>query len=135
MLIVDTSVWIHLLGGVSNPESGWLVRNIKDSRLALTDLILCETLQGIRHDEIFHQTQRELAKFQILNSGGDTIALASARNYRTLRKQGITVRKTVDCLIATFCIEGGHSLLHRDRDFDVFEKHLGLKVIHPAPTQ
>ncbi len=67
----------------------------------------------------------------VLSSGGVEIAVAAAENYRILRTKGITVRKTIDCLIATFCIREGHELLHRDRDFDPFEMHLGLQVIHP----
>jgi predicted nucleic acid-binding protein len=73
----------------------------------------------------------DLLKFQVFSTGGVDVAVASAQNYRFLRKRGITVRKTIDCLIATFCLDGRHSLLHRDQDFDPFEAHLGLQVVHP----
>jgi predicted nucleic acid-binding protein len=73
----------------------------------------------------------ELQRFKLFESGGEALVIEAARNYRTIRDQGITVRKTIDCLIATFCMANGHALLHRDRDFDAFEKILGLAVIHP----
>ncbi len=131
MTIVDTTVWIDYLGGTSNPQTVWLDRELNHQRLGLTDLILCELLQGIRGDSTFAQVRRELSKFEIFDSGGEALAVAAAQNYRFLRAYGKTVRKTIDCLIATFCLSGGHSLLHRDRDFDLFEKHLGLRVLHP----
>jgi predicted nucleic acid-binding protein len=72
-----------------------------------------------------------MSRFEIFETGGEDLAVVSAQNYRLLRTHGHTVRKTIDCLIATFCLIQGHSLLHRDRDFDAYEKHLGLQVIHP----
>ena len=131
MVIVDASVWIDFLTGRRNPESLWVHRELSNERLAITDLILCEVLRGIRDDAIFSQTRLRLTSLTTFHAVGAKIALASAVNYRKLRALGVTVRKTVDCLTATFCIEHGHSLLHRDRDFDPFEEHLGLKVIHP----
>ena len=131
MTIVDTTVWIDYLAGTANPQTDWLDRQVNHQRLGLTDLILCELLQGIRGDSTFAQVRRELSKFEIFDSGGEALAVAAAQNYRFLRAHGKTVRKTIDCLIATFCLSGGHSLLHRDRDFDLFEKHLGLRVLHP----
>jgi len=130
MVIVDTTVWIDYLRGVVNPETAWLDRELGQQPFGLTDLILCEILQGIPSDAVFAQVHRQMSKFEIFDSGGESIAVASARNYRSLRALGFTVRKTVDCLIATFCLEAGCPLLHRDRDFDPFEKHLGLRVIH-----
>ena len=94
-------------------------------------MILCEVLQGFREEWKFERVASELRLLPILSLGGEDLAVASARNYRLLRSKGITIRKTIDCLIATFCIEHGHQLLHRDRDFDPFETHLGLRVIHP----
>lgn len=131
MVIVDTTVWIDYLGGKSNAETGWLDCELDQRRLGLTDLIYCEILQGIRDDAAFSVTKKSLSNFHIFPTGGVDLALASARNYRILRSRGYTVRKTIDCWIATFCLEAGHSLLHRDRDFDPFEMHLGLRVIHP----
>jgi predicted nucleic acid-binding protein len=131
MVIVDTTVWIDYLGGVQNPETNWLNVELDHQRLGLTDVILCEVLQGIRDDRSFLRVQRELSKFEIFETGGVELAVAAARNFRRLRQRGHTVRKTIDCLIATFCLRGGHGLLHRDRDFDSFEQVLGLVVIHP----
>ncbi len=94
-------------------------------------LILCEVLQGIREDNHFAEVRDELLGFHLFEAGGKELALASALNYRALRAHGYTIRRTIDCLIATFCLQAGHELLHRDRDFDAFEKTLGLRVIHP----
>jgi predicted nucleic acid-binding protein len=130
MVIIDTSVWIDYLRGGNKPESLWLDRELKHQPLGLTDLILCEVLQGTG-DSDFSQVQSDLLKFHIFPNCSTRLALAAAQNYRTLRKKGYTVRKTIDCLIATFCLENGHSLLHLDRDFDLFEQVLGLHVVHP----
>jgi predicted nucleic acid-binding protein len=131
MIIVDTTVWIDYLGGAASPETSWLDRVLKRRRLALTDLILCEVLQGIREPVEFARVREYLLRFQIFPGGGIDLAIAAAQNYRTLRQRGYTVYKTIDCWIATFCLEGNHQLLHRDHDFDAFEKVLGLRVVHP----
>jgi predicted nucleic acid-binding protein len=131
MTLVDTTVWVDYLGGNVNPHTDWLDRELNQQRLGLTDLILCEILQGIRMDSDFTRVRRDLSRFELFDTGGELLAVASAQNYRSLRSRGHTIRKTVDCLIATFCLLEGHSLLHRDRDFDLFEIHLGLRVIHP----
>ena len=131
MVIVDTTVWIDYFGGVRNPETDWLDRELSHQRLGLTDLILCEILQGYRDDATFERVLRELLRLEIFEPAGLILAIATAKNFRQLRQRGFTVRKTIDCWIATFCILEHHSLLHRDRDFDPFEKILGLKVVHP----
>ena len=131
MTIVDTTVWIDYLGGTNNPHTAWLDRELSRQRLGLTDLILCEVLQGIRADAAFEAVRRELSRFEVFDTGGEALAIAAARNYRFLRSRGHTIRKTIDCLIATCCIFQEHSLLHSDRDFDAFEKYLGLTVVHP----
>lgn len=131
MVIVDTTVWIDYLGGAVNSHTEWLECELGRQPLGLTDLILCEILQGIRADSDFIRVQRDLSRFEVFSTGGEGLAIASALNYRLLRSRGNTVRKTIDCLIATFCLDSGHSLLHRDRDFDAFEKYLGIAVIHP----
>lgn len=131
MTIVDTTVWIDYFAGAINPHTEWLDRELSLRRIGLTDLILCEILQGIRADSAFAKVRQDLSKFEIFDTGGEAFAIAAAQNYRLLRSHGHTIRKTIDCLIATFCIAESHSLLHRDRDFDPFEKHLGLQVIHP----
>ena len=130
MVIVDTTVWIDYLRGTHNAETLWLDRELQQQRLGLTDLILCEVLQGIRERTSFERVRADLVKFHVFETGGVELAIAAARNYRSLRQRGYTVRRTIDCLIATFCLEHGHSLLHRDRDFDAFEKGLGLVVVH-----
>ena len=131
MIIVDTTVWVDYLRGSRNPETEWLEREADRRRLGLTDLVLCEVLQGVRSEHEFGLVRTELQRFKLFESSGEALAVEAAKNYRTIRDQGITVRKTIDCLIATFCMANGHALLHRDRDFDPFEKILGLAVIHP----
>jgi hypothetical protein len=132
MVIVDTTVWIDHLRGVRNPQSDWLNDQMRSRRIGLTDLILCEVLQGVREPVTFWEIRNELlASFVLFETGGRDLAVAAAQNYRTLRERGHTVRKTIDCLIATFCLLEHHELLHRDRDFDFFESILGLRVLEP----
>jgi len=129
VVVVDTTVWIDYFAGRSTPQVGWLERELTSRRMGLTDLMVCEILQGVSSDKQAATVLAHLKRFEILDSGGVDVATASAANYRTLRAQGITVRKTIDCLIATVCIRGGHELLHNDRDFDPFEANLGLRVV------
>jgi predicted nucleic acid-binding protein len=131
VVVVDTTVWIDYLQGVLNPETGWLEVELDRQRLALTDLIVCEVLQAVKDDETASEVEGVLLKFEVFDTGGVHLAREAARNYRALRTRGYTVRKTIDCVIATFCLREGHSLLHRDRDFDPFEQFLGLSVVHP----
>ena len=131
MVIVDTTVWVDYLNGVHSPETDWLDAEMDRQRLGLTDIILCEVLQGVRDDGEATTVERQLLKLEVFDTGSVELAIATARNYRSLRSRGHTVRKTIDCLIATFCMREGHSLLHRDRDFDPFERFLNLSVIHP----
>ena len=131
MVIVDTTVWVDYFRGASNPETDWLDAALDRQRLGLTDVILCEVLQGVRDDTAAKEVERQLLKLQLFETGGVELARDAARNYRSLRSRGHTVRKTIDCLIATFCIREQHSLLHRDRDFDPFEEFLELLVTHP----
>jgi predicted nucleic acid-binding protein len=130
MVIVDTTVWIDYLRGTNNDEVRWLDRELQSQRLGLTDLILCEVLQGIRERRNFERVREDLLKFHVFETGGVDLAIAAARNYLSLRRSGYTIRRTIDCFIATFCLEHRHALLHRDRDFDAFEKGLGLMVVH-----
>jgi len=131
VVIVDSTVWIDFLAARVSHETLLVKKEFAGRGIVLTDLILCEVLQGLRDDASFERVRLLLTMLPVLDTGGAGLAVAAARNYRRLRARGITVRKTVDCLIATFCIEHGHALLHRDRDFDPFETHLGLRVIHP----
>jgi predicted nucleic acid-binding protein len=130
VVIVDTTVWIDYLRGTENAETRWLDRELQRQRLGVTDLVLCEVLQGIRDQGTFARVKADLLKFQVFDSGGVELAVAAAQNYRELRRRGYTVHKTIECLIATLCLEARHELLHRDRDFDCFEKVLGLRVVH-----
>jgi predicted nucleic acid-binding protein len=132
MTIVDSSVWIDVLAGRATRQATWLHRQISQRRIGLTDLILYEVLQGARDDSQFMQLRSKLEPFELWPTMTPGAEVRAARNYRALRRLGITVRKSADCLIATYCIDGDHELLHNDRDFDGFEAHLGLRVIHPT---
>jgi predicted nucleic acid-binding protein len=132
--IVDSSVWIDYFNGTVSPETDLLDAALGQRELGLVDIILCEVLQGFRSDADFERARDALLAFPIANTGGQALAIQSAVNYRKLRQRGITVRKTIDCLIATFAIEEGHTLLHCDRDFDPFILHLGLQVVDPEAT-
>lgn len=131
MLIVDTSVWVDYFNDVKNLQTDYLDIILDKTPILIGDLILTEVLQGFRHDPDFEKVRRLLARFTQVNMVDTILAVQSARNYRFLRQKGITVRKTMDSLIATYCIENEHELLHNDGDFDGYEKHLGLRVIHP----
>jgi predicted nucleic acid-binding protein len=131
MIIVDTTVWVDYLRGTRTPHADWLDDQLTSERLGLTDLILCEVLQGITTDGQFDSVQEQLLELEVFETGGAGLAVEAALNYRRLRAAGRTVRKTIDCLIATYCLLEGHALLHNDRDYDPFEDVLGLKVVHP----
>ena len=131
MVIVDTTVWVDYFRGVSNPETDWLDAQLDRERLGVIDLILCEVLQGVRDEATATTVERQLIKLHVFETGSVDLARDAARNYRVLRSRGRTIRKTIDCLIATFCLRERHFLLHRDRDFDPFEQFLQLFVIHP----
>jgi len=129
VILVDSSVWIDYFNGRATAETGLLSRLLGAEDLLIGDLILVEVLQGFRSDLGFHRALRHLDALEFRPIAGREIAISAARNYRTLRARGVTVRKTIDAIIATFCITEGHELLHCDRDFDPFERHLGLRVL------
>lgn len=131
MLLVDSTVWIDYFNGVENPQTDFLDRAFDKIPVLVGDLILAEILQGFRSDTDFDAARRLLTRFTQTQMVSPALAIQSARNYRALRQKGITVRKTIDSLIATYCIENDHELLHNDRDFDAYEQHLGLLVAHP----
>ncbi len=131
MVIVDTSVLVDFINGVSNPETEWLDLRLERQRFGLTTLILTEVLQGLRDGHEAALVHAQLAEFEIGELHEVELAVAAANHFRILRNYGRTVRKTIDLLIATYCIRHRHSLLHRDRDFDAFEERLGLMVVHP----
>lgn len=129
MILVDSSVWIDFFRGKASPEADRLDALLGNEPLLIGDLILTEVLQGFTSDRDFNQAHRLLGSLDLIEVGGREIALQAARNFRTLRSLGVTVRKTLDTLIATRCIESGIALLHADRDFDPFQEHLGLQTL------
>jgi predicted nucleic acid-binding protein len=131
LVIVDSSVWVDFLNGVTIPETEWLDLHLDRERIGLTTISLTEVLQGLRDDREALAVQTELLKFEIIDLVDAALATEAAHNHRRLRKAGRTVRGTVDVLIATYCIREQHSLLHRDRDFDAFEEILQLSVVKP----
>ncbi len=126
MILVDSSVWIDYFRGVSTLQSDRLDALLGREPLLVGDIVLTEVLQGFASDRDFDQALQLLGALSVIEIGGQDIAVQAARNFRTLRAQGVTVRRTIDTLIATRCIEDGHSLLYSDRDFDPFVQHLGL---------
>ncbi|MGD0671898.1 MAG: PIN domain nuclease [Candidatus Binatus sp.] len=128
MIIVDSSVWIDYFNGRPTAEADALGR-IPTPQLVVGDLIMTEVLQGFASEVDFRGVQEVFAALEFRRMGGHEIAIAAARNHRALRARGVTPRGTIDTIIATFCIAGGHMLLHCDRDFDPFERHLGLRVL------
>lgn len=131
MTLVDSSVWIDYFKGVRTPESELLDRMLGVQPLAIGDLIMTEVLQGINSDREFEAVRGQLANLAFLDVGGKEVSVQAAKNYRFLRSKGVTVRKTIDTLIATRCILDGIFLLYSDRDFDPFVTHLGLKSALP----
>ena len=129
MILVDSSVWVDYLRGRTTPQVEKLDALLGDVPLAIGDLILTEVLQGCSTDKEFNAVKRTLAELEFVVLGGEDVAVEAARNFRKLRARGLTVRKTIDTVIATRCIVGGYELLHNDRDFDAFEKYLGLRCV------
>lgn len=131
MILVDSSVWIGLFRGDNNPQTQWMLSTLKsgDEELAIADIILLEVLQGFRSEKQAKTALQSVAGLPCFTLGGKPLAILAASNYRRLRQKGVTVRSTIDCLIATFCVENDFPLLHKDRDFDAFERHLGLRAV------
>jgi len=127
VILVDSSVWIDYFRSADTPQVALLDSCLGRTRIAVGDLIAAEVLQGIRDNRQFRSVKRVFDTFTRLDLCGYDLALKAAENYRVLRVKGITVRKTIDSLIATRCIEDGLTLLHSDRDFAPFAKHLGLR--------
>ena len=130
MLVVGSTVWVDYFNGLRTPQTDYLDAVLDRVPILVGDLILTEVLQGFRTNADFEDARSALSKFIQYGMVGLELALQSARNYRFLRQNGITVRKTIDSLIATYCIENNHELLHNDSDFDGYEQHLGLQVVH-----
>ncbi len=129
-LLVDSSVWIDYFNGNLTSETDYLDFALGKESILVGDVILGEVLQGFRNDRDFERALQALRLFPQVNLLGATVAIESSRRYRQLRKTGVTVRKTIDCFIATWCILNHVPLLHNDRDFDPFEQQLGLQTLH-----
>ena len=132
MILVDSSVWIDYFRGTSTPEAETLDSLLGTEPIATGDLILTEVLQGFVSNRDFNQAKKLLASLVIMDLAGQAIAVQAAKNFRVLRAHGITVRKTIDTVIATRCIESRLPLLYSDRDFDPFVEHLGLRSALPG---
>ena len=126
MILVDSSVWIDYFRGRPTHQTDRLDALLGREPLAIGDIILTEVLQGFGRQREFDAALTLLDTFEVIEIAGRDIAVQAARNFRTLRERGVTVRKTIDALIATRCIESGHALLFSDRDFEPFVEHLGL---------
>ena len=126
MILVDSSVWIDYFRGVHSPQTDRLHALLGNEPIATGDLVLAEVLQGFGSVQDFNQGKKLLTSMPIIELIGGDIAIQAANNFRTLRSLGITVRKAIDTLIATSCIEKGLALLYSDKDFDPFVEHLGL---------
>ena len=129
MILVDSSVWIDYFNGVVCAETDRLDALLGQDNILMGDIILAEVLQGFTSDTEFKRAQNLLALLPFREMLGREVALQTAKNYRLLRKQGVTVRRTVDVMIGTFCIVNHIPLLHRDRDFDPMGKWLGLVTV------
>ena len=128
MVLVDSSVWVDYFNGTSSREA-YLLDQLLGRQVLLTgDLILAEVLRGFTAQADYRRARSLMSRLAYEDMVGREDALRSVAHYRSLRRRGITVRKTIDVLIASFCIERGHSLLHRDRDFDPFQRFFGLAV-------
>ncbi len=129
MILVDSSVWIDYFRGTATPQAEKLDSLLGLQPLAIGALVLTEVLQGIEDERGFNDVRKLLTSLMVVELGGREIAVQAAKNFRALRGLGVTVRKTIDTVIATRCIEDGYELLHTDRDFDPFVKHLGLRTV------
>ena len=129
MILVDSSVWISYFNGKISAQTDWLDSALGKEIIIVGDLILTEVLQGFKIDRAFHTARELLSNFQFMEMLSWELAIKSAENYRFLRRKGVTVRKTIDVLIGTFCIHHNISLLHDDQDFNPLAKYLGLEAV------
>jgi predicted nucleic acid-binding protein len=129
VILVDSSVWIDFFRNRPTPQAEWLDKHLDVEGIVVGDLVLAEVLQGFKEDKGFNEAKRLLGSLEQVVVGGTALAIEAARNFRRLRRAGVTVRGTVDVLIATRCLADGLRLLHSDRDFEPMHKHLGLRVV------
>jgi hypothetical protein len=133
VIVVDSSVWIDFLNGKNAPNVRRLRAVLGTDEVTVGDLMLCKVLQGLGSERAAREIEALLRHFEIVPMAGDAIAVAAARNFRTLRRRGITVRKTIDLLIGTWCIEHRRPLLHNDSDFRPMARYLGLIELPVTP--
>jgi predicted nucleic acid-binding protein len=126
VIVVDSTVWVDFLKGRNVPHVRRLDAALGTTEIIVGDLMLCEVLQGLDSEREAREVEALLRRFEIVPMGGDAIAVAAAHNFRSLRRRGITIRKTIDMLIGTWCIENRRPLLHNDKDFHPMALHLGL---------
>jgi predicted nucleic acid-binding protein len=129
VIVVDSSVWIDFLRGRNVPHVARLRLILGADEIIVGDLMLCEVLQGLDNEQAAGEVEALLRRFEIVPMAGEAIAVVAARNFRSLRRRGITVRKTIDLLIGTWCIENQRPLLHNDGDFRQMARHLGLTEV------
>jgi predicted nucleic acid-binding protein len=129
LILVDSSVWIDYFRDTFTAQTDKLEKLLGEESVAIGDLMLAEILRGFAAERDFNLARQMLTSLTVVELGGRDIAIQAAKNFRALRALGITVRKTIDTIIATRCIEDGYTLLHSDRDFDPFAQHLGLRVV------
>ena len=134
MILVDSSVWIDFFRDCETPQTDYLKSNLRKARLLTADLVLTEVLQGMRNERLATDAERLLSALSVLTVCDSHVAVLAARYYRALRAKGITIRKTIDTLLATRCIVDDHVLLYADRDFDPFVRHFGLRAATVPPT-
>ncbi len=132
MILVDSSVWIDYFRGTVTPQTDRLDSLLGTELVATGDLILTEVLQGFVSDKDFNRARRLLTALIVVDLAGQRIVVQAAKNFRALRAAGVTARKTIDTVIATYCIENRVPLLYSDRDFDPFVEHLGLRSVLPV---
>jgi predicted nucleic acid-binding protein len=126
VIVVDSSVWIDFLNGRKAPHVARLQAILGNEEIIVGDLMLCEVLQGLASERAARQVEGLMRRLEVVSMAGEAVAIAAARNFRSLRRHGITVRKTIDLLIGTWCIENRRPLLHNDSDFRPMAQHLGL---------
>ena len=129
MILVDSSIWIDYFNGTISNETDWLDESLGIEPIIIGDIILAEVLQGFQYEKDFKTAKKLLLECPIMDMIGQELAIKSAMNYRSLRRKGVTIRKTIDVIIGTFCIHNNFILLHNDRDFEPLEKYLKLKVM------
>jgi len=129
VIVVDSSVWIDFINGGNAPHVRRLRTILGVDEIIVGDLMLCEVLQGLDSERAAREVEALLRRFEIVPMAGDAIATAAARNFRSLRRRGVTIRKTIDLLIGTWCIENRRPLLHNDGDFRPMARHLGLAEV------